>query len=57
MFPGHFAVALAAKRAAWPHSLLTLAPWGAALAGWLLMAWAFWIDRHRAVRAPVGSAP
>ena len=35
MFLGHFGVALAAKKVA-PRP------------GWLFVAWAYWIDRHRA---------
>ena len=40
MFIGHFAVALAAKRAAPAVSLGTLV---------MAVAWGYWIDRHRKV--------
>ena len=40
MFIGHFAVALAAKRAAPEVSL-----------GALFVAWGYWIDRHRQAAA------
>lgn len=67
MFIGHFAVALAAKRAAPEVSLGTevlvylaslfgppppgtVAVAWTAQAIWLLVAWGYWIDRHRARR-------
>ena len=47
MFAGHFAAALAAKTIT-PPSVSTIA-WVGGLQ-WLLVAWALWIDRHRAPR-------
>jgi hypothetical protein len=51
MFIAHYAVALAAKKAAPRVSLGTQALAVVALAAWLFVPWAYWINRHRRAAA------
>ena len=48
MFIGHFGLAMAAKKVAPGPSLGTLVLAMTGLLGWLFVAWAYWIGRHRA---------
>ena len=52
MFIGHFELALAAKKAPPPVRVLAMS----GLAGWLFVAWAYWIDRHRETATREGGA-